>query len=374
MICTVTPISNSKQIENYYTRDDYYSRDAKREDYWQGKLSKKVGLSQKRVDKKHFAALIQMTDKRKNEGQKPTLGVDITLSCPKSVSILQAVSPEYREIVNSCLAEVTDEMISLIERKFIRTRRGYGGKSLEYTQNILAAGINHEVNRKDELDRHTHIFVPNMTLTQDGKILTIDIKYLMKQQKLFGAIARSKLAAKLQREGIELEFDDLEKGIYRVKGISREIEEHFSQRSAEIIREQKKYGEKNAVATQIATLATRKAKKHKVDLDKIFSTTSDYLQKTGVKIERHEKISPADIQEKKKIFSDVLTDLELQNFSFSRAEIIQKVLNAGLNAQIQLEDVERFINRSQRIRRTTDAYGDEIFVSLATGARQRTGD
>ena len=205
LICTVTPITNSKQVESYYARDDYYSRDAKREDYWQGKLSKNVGLNHKRVDKKHFATLIEMTDKRKNEGQKPTLGVDITFSCPKSVSILQAVSSEYREIVNQCIAEVTDEMITLIEKKFIRTRRGYGGKSLEYTQNILAAGINHEVNRKDELDRHTHIFIPNMTLTEDRKILTIDIKYLMKQQKLFGAIARAKLAAKLQREGIELE-------------------------------------------------------------------------------------------------------------------------------------------------------------------------
>lgn len=172
------------------------------------------------------------------------MGVDLTFSCPKSVSVLQAVSPEYRETVNRCMAEVTDEMISLIEKKFVRTRRGYGGKSLEYTQNILAAGINHEINRNDELDRHAHIFIPNMTLTQDGKILTIDIKYLMKQQKLFGAIARAKLASKLQREGIELEFDDPDKGIYRVKRISREIEEHFSQRSADIIREQKKYGEK----------------------------------------------------------------------------------------------------------------------------------
>ena len=217
MICTVTPITNNKQVENYYIRDDYYSRDAKRDDFWQGKLSKNVGLSNKPVDKKHFATLIEMTDKRKNEGQKPTLGVDITFSCPKSVSILQAVSPEYRETVNRCIAEVTDEMITLIEKKFVRTRRGYGGKSLEYTQNILAAGINHEINRNEELDRHTHIFIPNMTLTQDGKILTIDIKFLMKQQKLFGAIARSKLASKLQREGIELEIDDAEKGIYRVK-------------------------------------------------------------------------------------------------------------------------------------------------------------
>ncbi|MBR6013370.1 MAG: relaxase domain-containing protein, partial [Selenomonadaceae bacterium] len=365
MICTVTPITNSKQVENYYTRDDYYSRNAKREDFWQGKLSEKVGLSNKAVDKKHFAALIEMTDKRKNEGQKPTLGVDITFSCPKSVSILQAVAPEYREIVNRCLSEVTDEMITLIEEKFIRTRRGYGGKSLEYTQNILAAGINHEINRNEELDRHTHIFIPNMTLTQDGKILTIDIKYLMKQQKLFGAIARAKLVSKLQREGIKLEFDDADKGIYRIKGISREIEEYFSQRSAEIIREQKKYGENNAVATQIATLTTRKAKNHKVDLDKIFSDTSNFLKNSDVKIQRQEKISPADIKTKKQIFSDALTDLELKNFSFTRLEIIQKVLNAGLNAQIQVEEVEKFINRSQRIRRTTDKNGEEIFISLA---------
>ena len=366
MICTVTPITNNKQVENYYTRDDYYSRDAKHDDFWQGKLSEKVGLSHKAVHKKHFASLIQMTDNRKNEGvKKPTLGVDITFSCPKSVSILQAIAPEYRETVNRCIAEVTDEMIALIEKKFVRTRRGSGGKSLEYTQNILAAGINHEVNRNDELDRHTHIFIPNMTLTNDGKILTIDIKFLMQQQKLFGAIARAKLAAKLQREGIELEFDNPDKGIYRVKGISREIEEHFSQRSAEIIREQKKYGEKNAVANQFATLTTRKAKNHKVDLDKIFFDTSRFLKKSGVKIQRCEKISPTDLQEKKKIFRDALTDLELKNFSFSRSDIIQKVLNAGLNSQIQLEDVEKFINQSQRIRRTTDANGDEVFISLA---------
>lgn len=44
MICTVTPISNSKQVENYYTRDDYYSRDAKPNDFWQGKLSDRFDL------------------------------------------------------------------------------------------------------------------------------------------------------------------------------------------------------------------------------------------------------------------------------------------------------------------------------------------
>ncbi|MBQ6976997.1 MAG: relaxase domain-containing protein, partial [Selenomonadaceae bacterium] len=228
MICTVTPITNSKQVENYYTRDDYYSRDAKIDDYWHGRLADKFSWRNKSVHKNHFATLIKLTSERENCGNsKPTLGVDLTFSCPKSVSILQAVSPEYRDIVNRCLTETTDELIQLIEQKFIRTRRGHSGEYLEYTKNFLAASINHEVNRNDELDRHTHIFIPNMTQTEDGKILTIDIKFLMQQQKLFGAVARSKLASKLQQNGIELEFDDLEKGIYRVKGISRDIEEYF---------------------------------------------------------------------------------------------------------------------------------------------------
>ena len=273
MICTVTPISNSKQVENYYTRDDYYSRNAKREDFWQGKLAEKFDLNQKSVQKNHFAALIKLADERaKDENKKPTLGVDLTFSCPKSVSILQAVSPKYRQIVNHCLAETIDEMIQLIESKFIRTRRGHNGKILEYTKNILAAGINHEVNRNDELDRHTHIFIPNLTLTDDGRLLTIDIKFLMQQQKLFGAIARSKLASKLQREGIELDFDNPDKGIYRIKGISRELEEHFSQRTADIIRELKNLGNNDALTAQFATLKTRKAKNHKVNLDNIPSS------------------------------------------------------------------------------------------------------
>ena len=366
VICTVTPISNSKQVENYYTRDDYYSRDAKPNDFWQGKLADKFDLNQKSVQKNHFAALIQLADERaKDENKKPTLGVDLTFSCPKSVSILQALSPEYRHIVNKCLAETTDEMIQLIEKKFIRTRRGHDGKILEYTKNILAASINHEVNRNEELDRHTHIFIPNLTLTDDGKLLTIDIKFLMQRQKLFGAIARSKLASKLQREGIELEFDNLDKGIYRVKGISRELEEHFSQRTAEIIRAQKFLGNDNAATAQLATMLTRKAKNHKVDLDKVFASTYDFLKKSDVEIQRHDKISPADVKTKKQIFSDVLSDLELKNFSFSRSDIIQKVLNAGLNAQLQLDDVDKFINQSKRISRTTDKNGNEVFISIA---------
>ena len=242
MICTITPIVNRQQAASYYSRDDYYSKDAKKSDYWQGNLAKSIRIDKQVVDKKHIEEFINFVSQRNNigEGKSPTLACDITFSVPKSVSIMQAVSPKYREIVNKCLEETTNEMIDLIQDKYIRTRRGFGGKTLEYTKNLITAGINHEVNRNDELDRHVHLFIPNMTQTKDGKILTIDIRYLMKQQKLFGTISRSKLASKLQREGIEIEVDDPQHGFYHIKGIDRDIEDKFSTRTAEIETEKNK--------------------------------------------------------------------------------------------------------------------------------------
>ena len=367
MICTITPIVNRQQAVSYYSRDDYYSKDAKKSDYWRGIFAKAIGLDGIAVDKKHIEEFINVVSKRENigEGKAPTLACDITFSVPKSVSLLQAVSPKYREIVNKCLEEITNEMIDFIEKKYIRTRRGFGGKTLEYTHNFIAAGINHEVNRNDELDRHVHLFIPNLTQTKDGKILTIDICYLMKQQKLFGAISRSKLASKLQREGIEIKVDDPQHGFYHVKGIGRDIEDKFSTRTAEIEAEKAKSDSISAASSQAITLKTRKAKNHKVDVDKIFADTSDFLENAGINIELSTNNNEVDEQQKKMIFDEVLKQMELKNFSFTRDEIIQNVLNAGLSSQIQLDEVQKFIHYSKRLRKTKDKNGNEIFISKA---------
>ena len=365
MICTITPIVNRQQAASYYSRDDYYSKNAKKSDYWRGNFAKAIGLESIAVDKKHIEEFINFVSQRDNigEGKTPTLACDITFSVPKSVSLLQAASPKYREIVNKCLEETSNEMIELIQDKYIRTRRGKGGKSLEYTHNFIAAGINHEVNRNDELDRHVHLFIPNMTQTKEGKILTIDIRYLMKQQKLFGAISRSKLAAKLQREGIEIEIDDPQHGFYHVKGISRDIEDKFSTRTSDIEAEKAKSDNVSTASAQAITLKTRKAKNHKVDVDKIFADTSNFLENASVHIEVNPQNNEPTEQQKKKVFDEVLNDMELKQFSFPRDEIIQNVLNAGLSAQIQLDDVQKFIHYSKRLRKSKDKNGGEVFIS-----------
>ena len=318
MICTITPIVNRQQAASYYSRDDYYSKDAKKSDYWRGIFAKSIGLDGTVVDKKHIEEFINFVSNRDSigEGKTPTLACDITFSVPKSVSLLQAVSPKYREIVNKCLEETTNEMIALIQDKYIRARRGKGGKTFEYTHNFITAGINHEVNRNDELDRHVHLFIPNLTQTKDGKILTIDIRYLMKQQKLFGAISRSILATKLQREGIEIEVDNPRHGFYHVKGINRDVEEKFSSRCAEILEEKKKSGADSARDIQSIILKTRKAKNHKINIDKIFANTANFLHSANINVQLNSKIKPIDKKYQKVIFDSVLNDMELKNFSF----------------------------------------------------------
>ena len=367
MICTITPIVNRQQAASYYSRDDYYSKNARKEDYWQGSLAKFLSLDGTPVDKKHIEEFINFVSQRDNigDGKSPTLACDITFSVPKSVSLLQAISPKYRDIVNKCLEETTNEMIELIQEKYIRTRRGKGGRTFEYTHNFIAAGINHEVNRNDELDRHVHLFIPNLTQTKDGKILTIDIRYLMKQQKLFGAISRSKLASKLQREGIKIEVDDPQHGFYHVKGINRDIEEKFSTRCAEILAEKEKRGAESAFDIQSIILKTRKAKNHKINIDKVFTDTSDFLHSSNINVQIHYEIKSIDKKHQKTIFDSVLKDMEFKNFSLSREDIIQNVLNAGLELQMQLEDVNKLINQSKRLRKAIDKNGNEIFISKA---------
>ena len=45
MICTITPIVNRQQAASYYSHDDYYSKDAKKSDYWRGNFAKSIGLN-----------------------------------------------------------------------------------------------------------------------------------------------------------------------------------------------------------------------------------------------------------------------------------------------------------------------------------------
>ncbi len=85
----------------------------------------------------------------------------------------------------------------------------------------------------------------------------------------------------------------------------------------------------------------------------------------NINVQLNSEIKPIDKKHQKVIFDSVLKDMELKNFSFSREDIIQNVLNTGLESRIQLEDVNKLINQSKRLRKAIDKNGNEVFISKA---------
>ena len=93
--------------------------------------------------------------------------------------------------------------------------------------------------------------------------------------------------------------------------------------------------------------------------------TSDLHHYANINVQLNSEIKPIDKKHQKVIFDSVLKDMELKNFSFSREDIIQNVLNTGLESRIQLEDVNKLINQSKRLRKAIDKNGNEVFISKA---------
>ena len=94
MVATISAISSSAQASSYYEADDYYAGDGLSPSEWQGAGADVLGLSGK-VERDQFREMLdgkmpggqQLGTVRDGEVQHRP-GWDVTMSAPKSVSIM----------------------------------------------------------------------------------------------------------------------------------------------------------------------------------------------------------------------------------------------------------------------------------------------
>lgn len=180
-------------------------------------------------------------------------GFDYTFSADRSVSVAFALAQTAHEraaILGAHRQAVADTMREIaVEMGY--TRRGKDG--VETVEGELAwFEFDHTASRpvpasalyaddptvKDTIlpgdpNLHTHSFIPNFVLTYDadGKahVGTVDSERLRGRVHEFGALYQTRLAAHLQRLGIETEWDGA--GAVRVTAIPEEIRDLFSKRA-----------------------------------------------------------------------------------------------------------------------------------------------
>ena len=282
-----TPLGAARSSLEYYLRDAgfapppdatpamrarYYARhraEHRRASAWFGRGAEALGLSGP-VNVRDFERVMQgrvpgtaIVLRRNRDGaQEHRTGWDLTLSVPKSVSLLWALLHDER--IREAFVRAVETALRYAEDHLLETR-GYDPdtkrRARVRAEGLVAALFLHLSNRNDEPQLHMHVVIVNMTRLGD-EWRSVEPTALARHTRLLGAIAASALAAELRSFGYGLESRRVGRGIgFEAAGFSRRLLARFSSRRRDILRRLAETGAQyTARATQAAALATRGAK------------------------------------------------------------------------------------------------------------------
>lgn len=108
-------------------------------------------------------------------------GVDLTLSAPKSVSVLMAFAdPEVAEQVRAAHAAAVTGALDWLERTTAFAVRGHHGDGQRAqriaTQGFVGAAFEHATSRAGDPQLHTHVVIANLLDGVDGRWSASDTK------------------------------------------------------------------------------------------------------------------------------------------------------------------------------------------------------
>jgi conjugative relaxase-like TrwC/TraI family protein len=192
-------------------------------------------------------------------------GFDLTFRAPKSVSLLAGLGdPDTAQVVRESHEAAVDAAFGYIEREAARSRTGKNGVHQIEVNGLVAAAFRHRTSRAGDPHLHTHVLVANMAEGADGKWRTLDGRWLYLHSSTAGYLYEAQLRRELT-VGLGVEWGPIKDGIADVVGIDADVRGHFSDRRKEIEEHLDEVGFRTARAAQVATLATRTAKKATLD-------------------------------------------------------------------------------------------------------------
>lgn len=269
MVASISKPMNAKALETYHSKDNYYSQgDGLENSQWQGRFSEHQGLSGN-ITSEQWKQACHGKDSNgqalRRQQKNSRAGWDITLSASKSASLKALVDQDQR--VLEAHRQAVNETVNYIEEHCIFAQVKQKGEVIsEQTKQGQFALFEHDDNRNQEPQLHTHIVILNQTLCADGKSRTLDSRELFNQKKTIGAYYDHAFAYQLQKQGFEIDWTS--DHTFEIHGYDLEQLESFSSRRQDIraYLEQQNIPLEQATEQQkqIACLDSRTAKVHKL--------------------------------------------------------------------------------------------------------------
>lgn len=259
--------------EEYYLNtvasglEEYYTGVGEAPGHWLGSAAAELGLSGE-VDAAGLAAVLRGRSPldgssltgRSVSADRRVAGFDVTLSAPKSVSLLYGLGPaEVGEAVRQAHDDAVSDALAYLDAHAAMARRSAGGAQTIGTAGLVTAAFRHRTSRAGDPQLHTHVLVANLVRADDGKWSSLHAKLLYNQGRSAGFVYQAALRAGLV-ERLGVRFGPIDQGAAEIQGAPRRLLEEFSKRRVQIVAHLDVIGSTSPRAAEIATLATRQPK------------------------------------------------------------------------------------------------------------------
>lgn len=346
----------AEMASNYYSKDDYYTKDAGKTDIWQGGLAKELGLEGQTIIPEQFELLLW-------ESGQGCSAYDLTFSAPKSVSIVaEAGDSEQRRAVIAAHNKAVEDTLAEIEKNEIYTRTKKNGIVTEHqTAQMAAAKFTHHLSRELDPDLHTHSVVLNRT-GFNGEDYAIYGKRLFSAAKVYSFEYRARLASELQKLGYTIEITDVDKGFFEIQGFQEEVLREFSKRRQQI----EEYAREHGVSENEATLKTRRAKEQNVNLEeqraKWRETLASYGQELPQPHVKNRQVFTA--EEKIEVYREAVESLQFKEFAWNQKKFEEEVVAHGIGVGLTRAEAQCIIEEDKGIMRgNLIADGEQYFTT-----------
>ena len=189
-------------------------------------------------------------------------GLDLTLSPPKSVSILGLLGDDGRIV--AVHEGAVRRTLEWIENELVKTRK-WNPETRKMVrmggQRMVAATFLHARSRQLDPHIHTHSIIANAVLGDDGKWRTMANEEIYKGRRRINAFYLAELAGELEPLGYRLRTTDSDGG-FEIEGVPHEVIEAFSKRSAHIEEELRRRASRgDATPADVVARKTRPPKR-----------------------------------------------------------------------------------------------------------------
>jgi conjugative relaxase-like TrwC/TraI family protein len=322
--------------------EDYYLALGEAPGRWLGPAAEALGL-RGTVRPEDLESLLAGNDPRTGAHVATWLtrpGYDLTLSAPKSVSLLWALGDaRVAGVVREAHDEAVDAAMAYLDSEACQVRRGRGGRMRFPGDGLIAAAFRHRTSREADPQLHTHVLVANMTRGPDGEWSSPFGKLLFRHARAAGCIYQGMLRRRLV-ERLGVRFGPVTNGYAEVVGIDRQARRAFSRRRIAIERAMAEHGARSKRGAQIATLDTRPDKPEAMTEEALRAAWAERADEIGLDV-RKVLGRPGPVAAKSGSDAQLATVLTERHASFERRRAVEAVAESSPNGLLLDEVIDR---------------------------------